>query len=182
MDATSATGQIRTLNGIELYFESRGEGEPLLLLHGGGGAGSNWDLIFKQPPEGYRLIIPDLRGHGRSTDSSARFTIRQVALDVLALLDHLSISRIKAIGMSLGAKTLLHVATLQPDRVEAMVLVSATPYFPEQARKMMRELTPDNRTEDEWALMRQWHKHGDEQIRRIWQQRLQRRPRSAVLL
>ena len=49
-----------------------------------------------------------------------------------------------------------------------MVLVSAAPYFPEQARSIMREITPDNRTDQEWQQMRQWHKLGDEQIRAIW--------------
>jgi pimeloyl-ACP methyl ester carboxylesterase len=153
-----------------MYLETRGEGEPLLLLHGGGGAGSNWDLIFEQPPEGYRLLVPDVRGHGRSTNPSGTFTIRQLAFDVFALLDRVGVDRFKAIGLSLGAKTLLHLATQQPHRVEAMVLVSATPYFPEQARAAMREITPDNRTEQEWAQMRLWHKHGDEQIRQIWRQ------------
>ncbi len=110
------------------------------------------------------------RGHGRSTNPSMKFTFRQSALDVFALLDRLGIERFKAIGLSLGAKTLLHIATQQPARVEAMVLVSATPYFPEQARAIMREVTPDNRTEAEWEQMRLWHKHGDEQIRSIWRQ------------
>lgn len=155
---------------MEMYYEMRGEGEPLVLLHGGGGVGANWELIFKDPPQGYRLVIPDLRGHGRSTNPSTKFTFRQSALDVFALLDHLAIERFKAIGMSLGAKTLLHMATGRPDRVDAMVLVSATPYFPEQARAIMREMTPDNRTDAEWQQMRQWHKHGDDQIRAIWRQ------------
>jgi pimeloyl-ACP methyl ester carboxylesterase len=151
-----------------MYYETGGEGEPLLLLHGGGGIGANWQLVFKENPPGYKLIVPDLRGHGRSTNPSTKFTFRQSGLDVLALMDHLGIKRFKAIGLSLGAKTLLHVATLQPDRVEAMVLVSATPYFPEQARLLMRQMTPENRTDQEWQQMRQWHKHGDEQIRTLW--------------
>jgi pimeloyl-ACP methyl ester carboxylesterase len=62
------------------------------------------------------------------------------------MLDHLGIEQFKAVGVSLGAKTLLHMATQQPARVEAMVLVSATPYFPEQARAIMRQVNPDNRT------------------------------------
>ncbi|HZS05530.1 MAG TPA: alpha/beta hydrolase [Blastocatellia bacterium] len=168
METPSAAGQTMPVNDIEMYYEIRGEGEPLLLLHGGTGVGANWELIFKSPPEGCRLVIPDLRGHGRSTNPSMKFTFRQSALDVFALLDGLGIKRFKAIGMSLGAKTLLHVATQQPDRVEAMVLVSATPYFPEQARAAMSEITPDNQTEEEWQRMRQWHKHGDEQIRALW--------------
>jgi pimeloyl-ACP methyl ester carboxylesterase len=170
MKTSLPPGFTETLNGMQMYYEIRGEGEPLLLLHGGGGVGANWELIFKEPPDGYRLVIPDLRGHGRSTNPSLEFTVRQSALDVFALLDRLSIERFKAVGLSLGAKTLLHMATQQPNRIEAMVLVSATPYFPEQARLIMGEVTPENRSEAEWEQMRQWHKHGDEQIRAIWRQ------------
>ena len=168
MKTTSSTGQTLPVNGMEMYYETRGEGEPLVLLHGGGGIGANWDLIFKEPPKGYRLIVPDLRGHGRSTNPSLVFTFQQAALDVYAILDLLGIERCKAIGMSLGAKTLLHMATQQPSRIEAMVLVSAAPYFPEQAREIMRSLSSENRSEAEWQQMRQWHKHGDDQIRALW--------------
>jgi len=170
METYSAPGQIAPINGMEMYYEIHGEGEPLVLLHGGGGVGANWELIFKVPPQGYQLVIPDLRGHGRSTNPSPEFTFRQLALDVFGLLDRLGIARFKAIGLSLGAKTLLHIATQQPERVEAMVLVSATPYFPEQARSLMRQLTPDNRSDAEWQQMRQWHRQGDEQIRKLWRQ------------
>src|SRR5437762_501485 len=162
MNISSTPGHIEKVNDIEMYYETRGEGAPLLLLHGGGGVGANWDLVFKEPPTGFRVLIPDLRGHGRSNNPAPEFKIRQVALDVFELLDRLGTERFKAIGLSLGAKTLLHMATQQPDRVEAMVLVSATPYFPEQARSIMREMTPENRTDAEWQQMRQWHQHGDE--------------------
>jgi len=168
MKRSSTPGQTIPINGMQMYFETRGESEPLVLLHGGGGAGANWQLIFKEPPNGYRLVIPDLRGHGSSTNPSNEFTFRQSALDVFALLDHLGVNQFKSIGMSLGAKTLLHMATQQPARVEAMVLVSGTPYFPEQARAIMRQLNSDNHTEAEWRQMREWHKHGDEQIRALW--------------
>jgi pimeloyl-ACP methyl ester carboxylesterase len=168
MNTPPTRGQVIDINGVEIYYEIRGTGEPLVLLHGGGGAGVNWSLLFKEPPAGFQLIVPDLRGHGRSTNPSGEFTFRQSALDLFALLDHLNIAQFKAIGVSLGAKTLLHVATQQPARVEAMVLVSATPYVPEQARAIMRQVTPDNRTDAEWQQMRQWHKHGDEQIRALW--------------
>jgi pimeloyl-ACP methyl ester carboxylesterase len=170
METSSPLGQIVSVNDIEMYYKIRGEGEPLILLHGGTGVGDHWELIFKEPPNGYRLVVPDLRGHGRTTNPSKEFTFRQLALDVLALLDHLGIERFQAIGLSLGAKTLLHVATQQPTRVEGMVLVSATPYFPEPARAVMREITPENRSEEEWQQMRNWHKHGDEQIRALWRQ------------
>jgi pimeloyl-ACP methyl ester carboxylesterase len=153
---------------MEMYYEILGEGEPLVLLHGGGGIGANWELVFKDPPPGYSLVIPDLRGHGRSTNPSMEFTFRQSALDVFALLDHLGIERFQAIGLSMGAKTLLHMSTQQPTRTEAMVLVSAAPYFPEQAREIIRGFNSENHTVAEWQQMRQWHKHGDEQIQALW--------------
>jgi pimeloyl-ACP methyl ester carboxylesterase len=170
MESSTSNGNVERINEIEMYYETRGEGEPLVLLHGGGGAGVNWELIFDAAPEGYRLVTPDLRGHGRSTNPLPEFSFRQAAKDVIALMDRLRIDRFKAIGLSMGAKTLLHAATQQPDRIEAMVLVSATPYFPEQARALMRQLTPETRSEAEWQQMRQWHKHGDEQIRQLWRQ------------
>jgi len=96
MDTTSSLstpGHTAPVNDIEMYYEMRGEGEPLVLLHGGGGAGANWELIFKVPPRGFRLVVPDLRGHGQTTNPSMEFTFRQSALDVFALLDHLGIER-----------------------------------------------------------------------------------------
>jgi pimeloyl-ACP methyl ester carboxylesterase len=163
-------GHVALLDGMELYYELHGDGEPLLLLHGGGGAGVNWRLVFDfdAPPAGYRLIVPDLRGHGRSTNPAAGLTFRQLALDVLALLDHLGLARVKAVGVSMGAKALLHVATRQPHRVAAMVLVSAAPYFPEPTRALMRAAAAAPHTEGEWALMRRWHVRGDAQIRALW--------------
>jgi pimeloyl-ACP methyl ester carboxylesterase len=169
MKRSATSEQTISINGMEMYYELRGSGAPLVLLHGGGGVGANWRLIFKDAPEGYQLIVPDLRGHGRSTNPSQEFTFRQLALDVFALLDRLGIAGCKAIGMSMGAKTLLHMATQQPARVEAMVLVSAAPYFPEQARAIMRQLSQAEHTEAEWRQMREWHRHGDEQIRALWQ-------------
>ncbi len=169
----SAQNETVRVNGIELHVERRGEGEPLLLLHGGGGAGVNWALVFDQPLPGYQLIVPDLRGHGRSTNPGLKVTFRQLALDMVALLDTLRIDRFRAIGMSMGAKALLHLATQQPDRVEAMVLVSGAPYFPEPARALMRAAASTTHTAEEWTLMRTWHLHGDDQIAALWQMPLQ---------
>ena len=158
------------INGFQMYYEERSEGEPLLLLHGGMGIGRDWQLIFPSDPEGSRLIVPDLRGHGQSTTPTEPFTFRACADDVLKLLDHLKIDRVKAIGLSMGAKTLLHLSTARPDRVDAMVLVSATPYFPAPARAAMAQVTTDHFTEADWTAQRQRHVHGDDQIRMLFDQ------------
>jgi len=155
------------VHGIQLHWEETGEGEPLLWLHGGMGAGADWKYIFEDPPEGYRLIAPDLRGHGATANPSGAFTFRQCALDVLALVRHLGIPRIKAIGLSGGGITLLHVATLQPSAVESMVVISAPPYFPPEARVTMRQFSETAIGEAEMARMRQRHKYGDAQLRQL---------------
>jgi pimeloyl-ACP methyl ester carboxylesterase len=160
-----------TLNGFEMYFEDRGSGEPLLLLHGGMGIGADWRHVFPADPDGFRVVVPDLRGHGRSTSPEDSFSIGACGGDVLALLDRLDIRRTKAIGLSLGAKTLLHVATRQPARVEAMVLVSATPRFPQSLRDAAAQFTRDSLdrlTGPEREALRGRHVHGDEQIARLY--------------
>jgi pimeloyl-ACP methyl ester carboxylesterase len=160
------------INGFEMYFECRGDGPPLLLLHGGLGIGADWKHVFPTDPAGRQLVVPDLRGHGRSTNPSGRFTFAQCADDVVGLLDHLGLETVEAIGLSMGAKTLLHVATRWPHRVSSMVLVSATPYFPAEVRTAMAQYTaaafaalPD----DTRAALRTRHVHGDDQVRQLYE-------------
>jgi pimeloyl-ACP methyl ester carboxylesterase len=168
MTTSLPLGQTMPMNGMQMYYVLHGQGEPLLLLHGFTGSSNDWLLFFDDLVREYQLVIPDLRGHGRSTNPSMEFTFRQCALDVFALLDHLGIERFKAIGLSGGGNTLLHMAIQQPGRVESMVLVSATSYFPEQARKLMRQSTIESRTDEDWQFMRLSHKYGDEQILALW--------------
>ena len=68
-----------SLNGFEMYFEDRGSGEPLVLLHGGMGIGDDWRHVFPHDPDGHRVVVPDLWGHGRSTSPDEAFSIRRVA-------------------------------------------------------------------------------------------------------
>ncbi len=151
-------------NGIDLSWDETGDGEPLLFLHGGLGCGADWKHIFTDAPKGYRIIAPDLRGHGATANPSGVFTFRQCALDVLALLRHLALPRVKAIGISGGGIVLLHVATIEPPAISSMIVVSAPPYFPEQAREAMRRFSSTALGETDLARMRAVHKHGEAQI------------------
>jgi pimeloyl-ACP methyl ester carboxylesterase len=163
-------GELIETHGIQLYFETHGDGDPLLFLHGFLGSGDNWQYIFKSVPEGYRLIAPDLRGHGASTNPSNVFTFRQASDDIFALLDHLGIERVKAIGVSGGGITLLHMATAQPARLESMVVVSAPPYFPAQARAVQAQFNETMLPENERAALRRRHKYGEAQIEALFDQ------------
>jgi pimeloyl-ACP methyl ester carboxylesterase len=160
-----------TIGDTELYVEERGSGEPLLLLHGLMGHGRDWEHVFDVDAlaEKHRVILPDARGHGRSTNPRGAFTFCRCAEDVLGLLDALGIERAQAIGVSLGAKTLLHVAAQKPARLTAMILVSAAPRFPEPTRALFRRAACAEHTPDEWARMRAIHVHGDAQIAALWQ-------------
>ena len=137
------------VNDIEMTYRIRGTGEPLLLLHGFGGCGVVWDPFVERLAQSYRLIIPDLRGHGGTTNPSGAFTHRQAATDVLALLDQLNLPRVRAMGISTGGMTLLHIATREPARLDAMVLIGATTYFPAEARAIMRMVEQDTSPPDE---------------------------------
>ncbi len=162
-------GRTESINGIQLYYEIHGQGEPLVLLHGFTGNGATWGKIGQELSKKFQVIIPDLRGHGHSTNDQSHYTFRQVALDIYALLDKLNITNFKAMGASAGGNTLLHMATQQPDRIEAMVIISATSHYPDQARKIMSETSVDGITEEQWQWFRTLHFHGDAQIRKLYE-------------
>jgi pimeloyl-ACP methyl ester carboxylesterase len=145
------------INGMELHYDTHGDGEPLLWLHGGLGHGADWQFIFKEPPAGYRLIAPDLRGHGRSTGATETYSFRQSAHDVFALLDALHVDRVKVIGLSGGGITALHMGVIRPQSVSAMVVISAPPSFPPQARAIQRSYSEKMLSEVELSRMRQRH-------------------------
>ncbi len=159
---------ISTVHGLELHWEATGEGEPLVFLHGMMGCGADWRHLFSQPPEGFRIVAPDLRGHGATADPAGEFTFRQCAQDVLALLGELGLSRVRAIGISGGGIALLHAATLAPDAIASMVVVSAPPYFPAEARAVQRQVSEAAVGEAELARLRAVHTHGDAQIRQLF--------------
>ena len=166
MASDAPAGRIETLNGVQLYFEVHGSGEPLLALHGFLGCSQDWAPLPAEWREQFQLIAPDLRGHGRSSNPSATFRHDESAGDMIALLDHLGIGSFKGLGVSGGGNVLLHLATRQPDRVKAMVLVSATSYFPAQARPLMRAY-PSNVPEDQREMLRRRHPGGELQLRAL---------------
>lgn len=170
MASTSNQGNNLSINDFEMYYEIHGEGTPLLLLHGFTGSGAGLVQGFKQLSANHTLIIPDLRGHGRSTNPSKQFTFRQSALDIFALLEHLHISQCSAVGFSGGGCTLLQMAYQQPEKIKSMSIISAAPYFPSETREIMKQLNIQGKTEQEWAAMRSIHFHGDEQIQLLWEQ------------
>jgi pimeloyl-ACP methyl ester carboxylesterase len=116
--------QIASVNGIELGYRIVGEGEPLVLLHGGFGTiemfGPNVDLLAA----GRRVIGVDLQSHGRSPAADRPMRFEAMADDIAELIRSLGLERAAIMGFSLGGAVALRVGIQHPDLVERLVLVS----------------------------------------------------------
>jgi len=164
MTPTPPAGEIEILNGVQLYYETYGSGEPLVLLHGFMGSSLDWASLAAEWAADFRVIVPDMRGHGHSANPELIFRHDAAAGDILALLDRLGVRTFKGLGVSGGGNVLLHLATKHPERVKAMVLVSATTHFPEQARTIMRGYKIEVLPQQETELLRRRHPGGAAQI------------------
>ncbi len=118
---TSITMTIAKINGIDIAYDDTGSGSPVVFLHGYPFNRSLWNAQISALSNTYRLITPDLRGHGDSavTDS---VTINEMATDVAGLLDTLGIERAVVGGLSMGGYVTLAFEKQFPDRVRALVL------------------------------------------------------------
>ena len=168
-DGFDTEGKVST-NGLEIYYRIFGQGEPLLLIHGFNLTGRMWEPYIETFGSKYQLIIPDMRGHGQSTNPKGEFTHRHSAQDMLALLDELAIDQCRAMGFSSGAGTIMEMAVLQPERLEAMVLVDGAHRFSNEARKILKDFNFDTfqKAMPWWANMTaSWHADGFSQSRRL---------------
>ncbi|MSU53846.1 MAG: alpha/beta hydrolase [Opitutaceae bacterium] len=119
------TGKFAEVNGIKLYYETYGEGAPLLIIHGNGGAIAPMkpQLDFFVPH--YRVIVADSRGHGKSDMGPGRLTYEQMAEDLNALLDQLKVKSAYVLGQSDGGILGLLLAIHHPDKVGKLAAMGA---------------------------------------------------------
>lgn len=108
-----------------LYFRELGSGEPLVILHGLYGCSDNWLTIARQLKD-YRLIIPDLRNHGRSPHFTSH-TYSEMVEDVKELLEHLQIDNARFLGHSMGGKLAMLYSLRYPQQVSQLVVADISP-------------------------------------------------------
>lgn len=118
---------VAQINDIALYYESSGEGEPLLFLHGLGSSTRDWEPQVSAFKDRYRCITYDVRGHGRSDKPPGPYSVRQFAADTTALLSHLGIESAHMIGVSMGGMIAFQVAIDAPACVKSMVIINSGP-------------------------------------------------------
>ena len=119
------TGQYAEVNGINLYYETHGNGPPLILLHGGLGSGEMFGPVLPLLAERHQVVVADLQGHGRTADIDRPLDVRLMAGDIAALVDHLGLAKPDVVGYSLGGGVALQTAARYPAKVRRLVLVSA---------------------------------------------------------
>jgi pimeloyl-ACP methyl ester carboxylesterase len=113
------------VNGIKIYHEIYGEGEPLVLIHGGLttiGEMQGWVQVLAQTR---RVIAVEMQGHGRTADTNRPMNFPTMGDDIAALLDHLEVRNADLVGHSFGGASVLRAAIQHRDRVRRLVVISS---------------------------------------------------------
>jgi aminoacrylate hydrolase len=121
------------LGDAEIYYESHGNGEAVLLVPGLGGVGAYWKPNLPAFSAKYRTVIHDHRGTGQSSASKIQYSVDQMSDDLLRLMDHLKIDRAHLVGHSTGGAMGQTIAAKHPERLASLVLYAtwtkADPFF-----------------------------------------------------
>lgn len=118
------------VNDIQMYYAIYGEGDPVLLVHGGLGNADDFGFLVPALADSHRVIVADGRGRGRSTRSDKPYSYALLADDYIALLDHLGIDKVALVGWSDGAIIGLDIAIRHPERLRRLFAYGAN-YTPE---------------------------------------------------
>ncbi len=124
------------VNGVRMYWRSRGSGgTPLVVVHGGFGLADMFGDLLDRLAEGRRVLAVDLQGHGHTADVDRPFGFEAFGDDLAALIEHLDLGRADLLGYSLGGGACIRAAVQHPDRVRRLAVVSApmrrAGWFPE---------------------------------------------------
>jgi pimeloyl-ACP methyl ester carboxylesterase len=119
------TGHYAAVNGLQLYYELHGQGQPLVLLHGGGSTiASNYGRILADLAKGHQVIAIELQAHGHTKDIDRPLSFELDADDVAVLMQQLHIDKADFMGFSNGGTTCLQIAVRHPQLVRKLVLAS----------------------------------------------------------
>jgi len=115
------------VNGASLHVQVEGEGTPVVLLHGLGSSGVEWEHVAPQLSRRHRLIVPDTRGHGRSEKPPGPYRVPMFSGDTAAVLDHLGVKGAHVAGLSMGGMIAFQLAVDRPDLVRSLTIINSGP-------------------------------------------------------
>jgi pimeloyl-ACP methyl ester carboxylesterase len=125
MTVTAPKTGYAPVNGLQMYYEIHGSGQPLLLLHGGFLTIELWEPLLTMLAEGRQVIAVELQAHGRTADIDRPLRYEQLADDAAALLQQIAIDQTDVFGYSLGGGVALQLAIRHPQLVRTLVAASA---------------------------------------------------------
>lgn len=140
--------RVELKNGVKVAYQDAGSKEPLVLLHGFCGSSHYWQKVIPQLAESFRVIAPDLRGHGESSAPDGVYTMEQLAEDLALLVEELGLSRIHLFGHSLGGYATLAFAEKHADKLAGYGLIHSTPFPDDEAAKSNRDKGAQSITEN----------------------------------
>ncbi|HLO90543.1 MAG: alpha/beta fold hydrolase [Chloroflexota bacterium] len=120
-----AVGKYVVVNGIKIYYETYGEGEPLLLLHGNGGSIESFTYQIPELSKHFKVIAVDSRAQGRTTDNDQEISYALMASDMAGLIDKLNLGKVNVVGWSDGGNIGLELAFAHPEKVLKVVTCGA---------------------------------------------------------
>jgi pimeloyl-ACP methyl ester carboxylesterase len=123
--ANAAVGKYAEVNGIKVYYETYGEGEPLMLFHGNGAAIGSFSSLIPGLAKHFKVIAVDSRAQGKSSDSGAEITYALMAQDMSALITQLKLGSVNVLGWSDGGNIGLELALAHPEQVKKLVTFGA---------------------------------------------------------
>ena len=140
MTTEATRGQYVEVDGARIYYEEQGSGEPFLLLHGGLMSSAGWAELAPLLATRFRVITPDSRGHGRSSNPSGRLSYGQLADDMVALIAALGLRRPAVGGWSDGGQVVLEIGVRYPNAARALVIGGALSDFGAEYQDAMRQV------------------------------------------
>jgi len=134
------------VNGMQLYYEVSGQGDPLIVLHGAYMTIESMGAIIPKLAETHRVYALELQGHGRTTDIDRPITYPNLADDVAAFMDAIGLEKADVFGYSMGAAAALQLAVRHPTKVNKLVVASAaydTAGWQPEFRAFVPQMTPE---------------------------------------
>src|SRR6186713_2841388 len=122
--APKPKGERVPVNGMQMYYEVSGKGDPLVVLHGAYMNIPTMGAIIPKLAETHRVYAVELQGHGRTTDIDRPITYPNLADDVAAFMDAVGLKKADVFGYSMGAATALQLAIRHPDKVDQVISAS----------------------------------------------------------
>lgn len=129
-----------SVNGIDLFYSTLGDGPPLLMIGGLASDSASWAPITAALGSTHKLIMPDNRACGQTRDDGRKLTLRHYVDDMIALLDHLGLRSVDVLGHSMGGSIAMELSATRPDRINRVVLAASAPSLPRHSRAVIDSL------------------------------------------